>query len=138
MSNSATFELKTSESITTIQNCVSQLWRGYAVNVFVQEVLLFQNVKDSVFCILEYIFGEPEEESTIREVVSYLLSIYLNQEIYYYRCSDFIGLVDPKRPIVEIEIEDLFSKEYAPSIGASLEQKYKIRLAKKEMDDPPP
>lgn len=96
------------------------------MNVFVQEVVLFQDIKEFVFCILEYIFGEPEEESMIREVVSYLPNVSLNQEIYYYRCLDFIGLIDPEHLIVEIEIEDLFSKEYAPSIGASLEQKYRI------------
>ncbi|MBN8563738.1 MAG: hypothetical protein J0L70_24690, partial [Leptolyngbya sp. UWPOB_LEPTO1] len=77
--------------------------------------------------VLEYIFGEPEEEWMIRQCVDYLLSIALNHEIYYYRCSDFIGLVNPEHPVIDIEIDKLFVEEYAPSIGASREEKYRIQ-----------
>ena len=101
------------------------------MDVFTQPVVLHENVQNSVFCVLEYIFGDPEEESMLRQSIDYLLSISLNYEIFYYRCSDFIGLVDPQHPIIEIEVDDLFREEYATSIGASLEQKYKIQANKK-------
>lgn len=127
MSNSATFELKTNESITEIQKCLSQRWKGHSVDVFIQPALLFQDIEDSIFCVLEYIFGEPEEEWMIRQSVDYLLNIALNHEIYYYRCSDFVGLVNPDRPVIDIEIDELFIEEYAPSIGASREEKYRIQ-----------
>ncbi|MBD1845362.1 hypothetical protein H6F89_18515 [Cyanobacteria bacterium FACHB-63] len=112
-----------------IERCVSQRWKEYAFKVFVQPIVLFENIQDSVFCILEYIFGEPEEEIMLRQVVDYLLNIAVNHEIYYYRCSDFIGLVDLQRPIIEIEIDDLFNEEYAPLIGASLMEKYRLKKA---------
>ena len=124
MSNTAAFELRSDLSRDIIRKEVNQIWKGYDA-----DISSYNNHKnnDIIFCDLLYIFGYPEEEEQIREVIDYLLSIALEQQVYYYRCSDFIGGVDKNR-IVEITVDDIFTDQYRPSIGASIVEKYLIRI----------
>ncbi|MCY6493923.1 hypothetical protein [Leptolyngbya sp. GGD] len=121
MSNSATFELETAVEMETVTDRVSRSWHGFGYDVSVYSYPEFNN---RIFCTLDYVYGYPEEEAMLREVVDYLLSIASMQKIYYYRCADFAPLPDDAFPTPEITVDDLFQEEFRPSLGASIMQKF--------------
>ena len=129
MSDTAIFEVRTNQDKKTFHKHVSRIWenqsyKGYKIDVFNFDA----NKNDTLFCELLYVFGYDEEYKKIREVAEYLLSIALDNQIYYYRCGDFIGLVnDDDNQIIEISLDDIFTEKYKPSIGANREEKYLIR-----------
>ncbi|MDX2212439.1 MAG: hypothetical protein SFY66_04040 [Oculatellaceae cyanobacterium bins.114] len=127
MSNSATFELKTDVDEQIVVERIAELWSGFGYNA---NVYSYPQYGSEIFCNLEYVFGLPKEEKMLREVVDYLLGIAFSHQIYYYRCADFAPLRDGYIPILEIQVDDLFSEEFRPSIGASIEAKYLISEAK--------
>ncbi|MBE7384998.1 MAG: hypothetical protein F6J95_026750 [Leptolyngbya sp. SIO1E4] len=127
MSNSASFEVKTSVNLEEILSVVSGLWVGNAYHV---DVLIHPDTSGRIFCILDYFFKENlEQHKMLTEVLKYLSEISEDKKIYYYRCVDFFPIQDSVIPITEINLEDLFKADFEPSIGASVEVKYLISSA---------
>ena len=128
MSNTATFELRTNLGKDTLHKQVSLIWEEQTCKGYEVEVFNFNpNKNDILFCELLYILDHPEEYERIREVVNYLLNIALDNQIYYYPCSDLLDLVDDEEEYTEIRIDDIFTDQYKPSIGANSLEKYLIR-----------
>ncbi|MBD1850802.1 hypothetical protein [Leptolyngbya sp. FACHB-711] len=125
MSDSATFEFETILDLQTIACQISNLWKGdgYYADVYTHPGYR----SNRFFCTLEYIYGYPNEEEMLRDAVNYLLEIASNQQVYYYRCSDFAPLPDEVQSIVRINLDNLFQTEFSPSLQASIERKYLIR-----------
>ncbi|MDB9518991.1 hypothetical protein PN466_18765 [Roseofilum reptotaenium CS-1145] len=127
MTSVATFEFATNLKINEIKKKLSEFWcNGRRVDVIPRES---RNKKEEniYLCVLEYILFEKEEEPKIRLVVDYLLSISSNNQIFYYRDYDVIDLCVQHGNPVEIKIDDLFTKEFCPSISGNIEYQYLIR-----------
>ena len=124
MSDSATFELETTVDRETIVRQISLSWHGFGYYV---DVYSYPQHSNRVFCTLDYVYGQPEEEGMLRKVVDYLLSIASNQKIYYYRCIDFAPIPDDAFPIPKIAVSDLFQETFRPSIAASITQKFLLK-----------
>jgi len=134
MSDVATFEFRTSVSLCVIQQEVSERWtgkgRGIDVHTWANPV--------RTFCILEYFTDRFEEREMLCQVVRYLLQVAEDYCVYYYRCIDFVGLLDPKNyfnpeeiadyQTITINVEDLLLDAYQPGMSARLIEKYVIRL----------
>lgn len=121
MSDSATFEFETTVKQETLKHQISLLWCGWGYSV---DVYHYPDYSNRIFVTLEYIFGYPEEEVMIRNVVTYLLKIAVNQKVYYYRCADFAPLADDVFLVLDISVDDLFREEFRPALGASMMQKF--------------
>lgn len=124
MSDSATFELETDLEKETVNRQISLLWHGLGYEV---DIYNYSEYTNRIFCTLDYVYGYPEEEAMVRNVVHYLLSIASTRKIYYYRCADFAPLADDAFSVIEITADDLFKEEFRPSLGASITQKYLLR-----------
>ncbi|VEP17660.1 conserved hypothetical protein [Hyella patelloides LEGE 07179] len=126
MSDTAIFELETNVEREIIQEKLTYLWqkacKGYKVDTWDGDSY---GVK-TIFCELLYVFREPGEEEAIREVVDYLLSISLYNQIYYYRCDEYISEELKARSLTNITVDDLFTEQYRPSIGANIPQRFLI------------
>ena len=129
MSNTAIFELRTNLDKNTLHKQVTHIWENQACEGYKVEIFNFNpNKNDTLFCELLYVFGYSEEYERIREVIEYLLKIALDNQIYYYRCGDFLDLADDDDDeYTEITIDDIFTDKYEPSIGANTAEKYLIR-----------
>lgn len=135
MSDVATFEFQASVDLYSIQQEVAKYWTGNGRNVDVY-------VEDPVrtFCVLEYFYGRVEEREMLCKVARYLLKVANDNCIYYYRCIDFVGFLDPKNylnlkevdnyELIAIDVEDLFLDAYQPMMGAGLVEKFVIGLQK--------
>jgi hypothetical protein len=74
----AVFHVWTNQNPEVIRTKLIQLWVWKQVDILVDSKTKFTT------CILEYIFYQPEEEQSIRNIVDYLLNISRNDCIYYY------------------------------------------------------
>lgn len=123
MSNSATFEFITSVEINEIKTEVSARWYGAGYSA---DVYTYPEWQDRILCTLEYFFGVQKERFMLFQVLKYLKYISFDQKVYYYRCADFAPIYDLRIPVLEICAEDIFTDEFSPSMGASIETKYAI------------
>jgi hypothetical protein len=134
MSNVATFEFRTSVNLCFIQQEVSERWTGKGRSI---DIYTWANPVRT-FCILEYFIGRFEEREMLCQVAKYLLKVAEDHCVYYYRCIDFVGLLDPKnyfnpeeivnyQPIT-INVGDLLLNAYQPAMSACSVEKYVVRL----------
>jgi hypothetical protein len=132
MTSSITFELRTVIDKHTVEQQLSNIWKGEGYTVAILE---YPEYGDELFCYLDYFFGYPEEEMMIRGAVAYLLDIAVEHQIYYYRYSEFHplqiqGYSRIVLPVLEITVDDIFSEAFRPTIEISNEAKYLISGAK--------
>lgn len=106
----AAFDVLTDVNPETVKSNLIQLWVWKQVNILVNPETKLTS------CILEYIFYQPEEEKSIRDIVDYLLNISKEGWIYYYPCWDVYSN-DEGDEDVEISVDDIFTEEYEPSLG---------------------
>jgi hypothetical protein len=133
MSDVATFEFQTDVNLTSIHQEVAKHWtgKGRSIDVYTWED------PTRTFCILEYFYSEPEERKMLHKVAVCLLEIARDKCIYYYRCIDFVGFLDPRNYFnpeevanyqpVEINTTDLLLDLYQPSMCADIVKKFVIR-----------
>jgi hypothetical protein len=105
----AAFDLITDLTTENLKTNLIELWVYKSVDI------LFDPTTKLTTCILEYIFYRPEEEESIRSVISYLLDISKNNYIYYYPSWDaYSG--DEGDEDIEISVDDIFTETYMLSI----------------------
>jgi hypothetical protein len=134
MSDVATFEFRTSVSLCSIQQEVRERWTGKGRG---SDVYTWANPVRT-FCILEYFIGGFEEREMLCQVARYLLKVADDRCVYYYRCLDLVGFLDPQNyfnseeiadyQTITINVEDLLLDAYQPAMSARLIEKYVIRL----------
>lgn len=122
MSNSATFEFRTILGIEEVKQNVSALWHGLG---YTPDVYMWPSMNGCMLCTLDYAWGKPKEQAMMIAVLEYIHRISVSKDTYYYRCVDFIGNSTPVAD-KELTAGDLFTPSFAPSIGASREEKYRI------------
>jgi hypothetical protein len=109
MSAVAVFDVRTNLNSEVIKSRLIELWIWKQVDIIVN------SKTDLTTCILEYVFGRPQEEQSIRDIVKYLLNVSKNGCIYYYpswECYEY----DEEDEDIEISINDIFTEKYEPSL----------------------
>lgn len=109
MTSIAVFDVWTNENPEVIRTKLIELWVWKQVDILVDSKTKFTT------CILEYIFYQPEEEQSIRNIVDYLHNISQNDCIYYYPSWDTYS-ADEEDGDVEISVDDIFTERYEPSL----------------------
>jgi hypothetical protein len=126
MSSVPVFELEIIIDLEGFERKLNEIWTrdGYSV-----DLLKYPEFGECrIFCFFNYFFHKyPENERYLREIISYLLEVKSSENLYYYRCDDFVPIGDYDTPILAISIDDIFTEEFCPSLGASLEVKYLIK-----------
>ena len=69
----------------------------------------------SLLCPISYFWEMPYEETILREVAQYLLSISLNGKILYYPNGEHFSLFI-KDPPIPISLSEIFMEEYRPTM----------------------
>ena len=124
MSDVATFQFQTDIKLDQIRKEVSKRWTGRGRTV---DVYTWTNPVKT-FCVLEYFFGEPDEQQMLLDAAIYLLEVARDKHLYYYRCIDFVEGIDcPPIKEIAIPVADLLLDDYRPAMGAHLEQKFVIK-----------
>ncbi len=123
MSDNATFEFVTSTNCNRVAVEVSSRWNGFGYS---SDVYVYPDIRDRIFCTLEYFFGAQKERSMLIQVLKYLKDISSDKKIYYYRCDDLAPLINLHIPILEINAEDIFTADFSPCLGASIVTKYAL------------
>ena len=90
-----------------------------------------------IICLLEYFIDRFEEREMLFQVARYLLKVAEDHCIYYYRCIDFVGLLDSKNYLnpeeiadyqpITINVGDLLLNAYQPAMSTCSVEKYVVR-----------
>lgn len=108
----AVFDVLTDVDSEVVKSNLTKLW-------IYELVAIRRNTKTNfTTCILQYIFHQSEEEKSIKDIVDYLLSISNDSWIYYYPDIYVYSSSSSDDEAVEISVDDIFTKEYQPAMGA--------------------
>lgn len=112
MTSIAVFDVLTDVDSEIVKSNLTKLWIYELVAIRI-------NIKTKfTTCILQYIFHQPEEEKSIKDIVDYLLSISNDAWIYYYPDIDvYSSSGSDDDEAVKISVDDIFTEEYQPAMG---------------------
>lgn len=117
MSPLAIFEVLTDIDTIIINQQINSIWIGQKA-----DAILIENsamVSCALMYFYEYVLTDLEHIESVKNVVSYLLSISKNRLIYYYPDREvYSSSGSDDEEVVEISVDDIFTEEYQPSLNS--------------------